>query len=306
MKTLTLMMVVALAFPVGVARATSPLFTVSATSQSQSIAQGAQRVAVLTLSLKNSCLADQTPETVVVHHRGLGSVRDIGRVYAMKDGKRLTRPAVLREDGTAVLRFRNFTIPDCKEAVIDIAVDFSADAAVAGQHFFTVDAGSDIVLRSHDAVTLLPSVQGRTDTAAGDTADSAITIEHLPLPFTLTYGAGRILARVRLDAEGRHDQMIRSITFTNRGSARDHDLQNLFLQRSNGTAVSETIPGLDGRSVTLTLNRPLVLGAHDSMQILLRGDVRASRRRTVQFVIEEPGDIDAVICTGGRTCDGAK
>ncbi len=76
-------------------------------------------------------------------------------------------------------------------------------------------------------------------------------------------------------------------------SASDADLQNLFVS-FRGRAVTFLAPRMQGERVRLEFSPPLSVGKNQTLKFDLRADVRASRRRTIQFVIEAESDIEAV------------
>ena len=47
------------------------------------------------------------------------------------------------------------------------------------------------------------------------------------------------------------------------------------------------------RCVRFVLSPPLILKKNQTRLLELKADVRASRSRTIQLIIEEPGDIEA-------------
>jgi hypothetical protein len=282
-----------LPLPIAVAQVPVPLLDVTVSSGTQSIYPGASRVSVLTLHLKNGCETPAELEAITIRHKGLGSRQDIERLYALTGTRRITSGAPMQQAGMAVLRFRGFRIEPCDEKTITVAADFSEESAIAAQHWFYL-LNTDVLLRTPGTVTMRVSGAGPTSTAAGDTA-SFITVTELDLPVPLRYGTQRTLARIRLEASGRRNQVIHAITFTNGGSARGGDLQNFSLQTSNGTILSDTVPSMDDQSVTLRLRAPYVLEPRDTVQWYLKGDVRASRKRTVRLTIEEPGDIETTL-----------
>lgn len=284
-----------LPLPIAVAQVPVPLLDVTVTSGTQSIYPGASRVSVLTLHLKNGCETPAELEAITIRHKGLGSRQDIERLYALTGTRRITSGAPMQQAGTATLRFRGFRMEPCDEKTITIAADFSGESAIAAQHWFYLSS-ADVALRTPGQVTVRVSEAGPTSTAAGDTS-SSITVTELELPAALRYGTQRTLARIRLEASGRRNQAIHAITFTNGGSARGQDLQNFYLQASNGTILSDTVPSMDDRIVTVRLRAPYVLEPRDTVQLYLKGDVRASRKRTVRLTVEEPGDIETTLHT---------
>ncbi len=269
-----------------------PALTVAVVVPPQgSVPQGAQRVSMLTLTLEASCASDVAVAALDVRHGGLGNVRDLARVYLMEGDRRVSRAAVPSDKAATTLRFRSFTVSACESRVITVAADLSPSAAAAGEHRLALeevraDAPVQIV-----SVPVVASVPRATVTPA---VAAQISIEFLPVRTSVTYGSNRTLARVRLENDGRRAQSVRAITFTNNGSARDADLQNLALYSSSGERISTSIDALDGSILRVNLDPTLSLESRDEKVLELRGDVRASRKRTIEFTVEEPSDVEVV------------
>jgi len=255
-----------------------------------SVPPGAQRVTMLMLNLSASCSGDIFVHGVTVTHGGMGAVRDLSSVYAMSDGQRISRGRALSSgDGSVTLTFRPaLTVPACGEKDLSIMADFSPDAAVTGEHRLSllssgsIDAGDAIV-------TLEGSVDAPVRRTAG-TEQGSVTTEFLPLLQRITYGDHRIVARLRLTAEGTYDQIVDAITLTNDGSARDGDLQNLTLETSRGQTLAR-LSSLREHLALFVLTTPLTMERGQVFLLTVRADVRAGRRRTVGFTLEEPGDL---------------
>ncbi|MDD5623429.1 MAG: hypothetical protein PHI23_01825 [Candidatus Peribacteraceae bacterium] len=129
-----------------------------------------------------------------------------------------------------------------------------------------------------------------TRRTAGEAVGS-VTVGDLPLTGSVTYGAGRIVARFTLTAEGTRNQRVEAMTLTNRGSARNADLQNLSLENGRGRRVTPVMSRLDGEHICFLFDPPLVLTPHQTQVLQVRADVRASRRRTIKFLLEEASDL---------------
>jgi len=264
-------------------------------SQTSSVPLGAQRVPMQTLVLTASCTADVSVSTVTVTHSGLGASSDIERVYAMEGNRRVSRTASLTNNpATATLRFGAFVIPKCQHRTVTVVADISPDAASQSEHAIGVRTASDIKADTSDiALTTGRTVPGAriAPVSRGD-----IDVEYLPVLTSTTYGTNRTLLRMRLAARG-EDQVVRSITLTNEGKARNTDLQRLSLGTRDG-ALTNVLPSLSGDLATFTFDPPLRLGRGEDILLFLTGDVRASRKKTIRFVVEEEGDI--VSETAGR------
>lgn len=257
-----------------------------------SVPPGAQRVTMLTLELSASCSGDIAIHGFTATHSGMGDVRDILSVYAMSDGRRLSRGRALNSgDGTVALTFRPvLTVPACGERTITVMADFSPDADRAGEHRMTVRRSADI--DAEDATVAFVSVTDAPIRRTAGPSQGSVTVEFLPLLTRVTYGDRRTVARLRLTAEGAYDQVMDAVALTNDGSARGTDLQNLTLETSRGQVLAR-LPSLSDRLAPFVLTAPLTLQRGQTVLLSVRADIRASRRRTIDFTLEEPSDLSS-------------
>ncbi|MDD5469806.1 MAG: hypothetical protein PHO92_03350 [Candidatus Peribacteraceae bacterium] len=257
-----------------------------------SIAAGSQRVPMLAVSLAASCEADVPVVALTVVRSGLGAHADIQAVYAEEGGRRLSSARTVdSRDGSVQLRLRNFAVPACEARTVRVLVDFSPDAALAGEHRLLlapvspVDAGDASVTVQESVLPLVRrtagSVRGSVDLSMRDVSQR------------ISYGEQRRVARFLLSARGREWQEVRAIRFTNQGSARGSDLQNLSVVTSTGKRISGVAAALEGDSVSIVFNPPLLLSPGQERVLELRADVRASIRKTIRFTVEEPSDVIA-------------
>lgn len=284
------LLLASLILPAVALAAESPLLTITSATLGGSVPQGAQRVSMLTLTLKNSCAGPVAVTGITVKHQGLGNTEDIERVYLTSGVRRLTRGSSSFTDSLITLRPRTLTLAACETKTVTITADFAATAAAQGEHILSVQS---VETADDVPVQISASTNRKPVTAKASEGEGTVTVEMLPLLRSVTYGAGRSVARLRLTGDRRVDQHIASITLTNNGSAQGTDLQNLRLVRSNGEAISVTLPSMDGELAAFELPAPLLLERNQTLLLELRADVRASRRRTIQFIIEEPSDIQA-------------
>ncbi|HLD71589.1 MAG TPA: hypothetical protein VI873_03175 [Candidatus Peribacteraceae bacterium] len=258
------------------------------------IARGAQRVPVLNLNMKASCDSAVSVESITVVHAGKGPESDILRIYALENGKRVSNTTTIDSDQTATLRFRSFSIPACKTKSLTFAVDISPDAAGLTQHQFMIELLTDIMTDAE----VLGELDGLSSFTLAPNSFGTINVEYLDLPRIVRYGNARIISRIRLVADRRDDHTISAITFINEGSARDRDLQNLALVSSRGEVLSMIAPQLSGESVRLVFRNPLRLSKNDDVVLSVRANVMASRRKTIQLLVETPGDIESAVRRG--------
>lgn len=255
-----------------------------------SVPPGAQRVEMLRLRVTASCADDVPINTLTVQRRGLGANSDIEAVYAIHRGVRISQArSISRRDGLIDLNVRRLYLPACETEDIIIYADFSPDAAIAGEHRIElkgVDAGKATVRIDHRAGDFT-----RTRSTTGAPVGQ-ISVEYLDINQRVHYGSRQRISRFTLTADNRDDHLVHAITFTNNGSASNDDLQDLYIEFRN-RSVSTVAPEMIGDKVRLEFNPPFALPKNHTLKFGLRADVRASRSRTIQFVIEEPADIEA-------------
>lgn len=301
MKTFSFLLASALFFVGSVASAQDARsLTVTQTSSvTGSIPLGANRVPVMQLSLQASCSAPVTIQSITVHHKGLGALTDIAKVYVLEGTTRLSRGSILqKQTGTAILRLSHITIPACKTRVFVVAMDLSATAAAGSEHTLSLESAEDIATNA--AVTV--QAKTTTTTSIAPSSRGGVTFAIVPLASQNTlFGKGRTLLRFSLKANNDTNQLIDAITFTNDGSATNSDLQNLAIFSTNGEQVSDTISSLDGDIVRISFSTPLLLQKNALRLLTLRGDVTASRRRTIRLTVEETSDIEAHTEVRGRS-----
>lgn len=268
--------------------AASTLTIATASPQTASIPLGAQRVLMQTVTLSASCEADVTVSSITVTHASAGDARDIEHVYAMENDRRISRVTSFSgSDSRATLRMPSFVIPKCGKRIIRILADFSVDAAAQGEHSVFISSWEDVTTSATTINAKLSSNLGASRVAP--VSKGSIDIEYLPVLTSTTYGANRTLLRMRLTAKG-EAQLIRSVTLTNDGKARDTDMRRLSLGTRDET-LTDVLPSLSGDKATFTFDPPLRLDRGEDILLLLTGDVRASRKQTIKFTVEETSDI---------------
>jgi len=260
-----------------------------------SVPPGAQRVRMIDLTFTASCKGDAQVRNITVQRKGMGDYRDIKVVYMMEGMRRITRAQqLIRRDGFVTLRMGAYNVPACETKKLSLYADFDPNASPAGEHRFELNRSEDIKVQS--GVARLRQRSARTRAEETQTvvpqAQGKISVTYLKLLRRPTYGSRRTVMRFVLEADGVDDHHIHAITFTNEGSARDLDLQNLFLPGS------QVVPRMDGDTVRITFDPPLLLKKNQERLMTFRASIRASRRRTIKFLIEEASDIEATVVRG--------
>lgn len=263
--------------------------------RSGSVAPGSQRIEMLTLQITADCTSAVSINTISVQRRGLGANEDIESLYITKGTSRISRErSIAQRDGSVDLQLRDFSIPACETVELSVVANYSEDASPAGEHRIelrSIDAGKSTV-RIERSTRNVKATQRTASQTVGQ-----VSVEYLRLTQSVRYGSRQLLSRFTLEADNRDDHNISAMTFTNNGSATDQDIRNLYIE-FRSRRISSYARSLDGDKVVFTFNPPIQLQANQTLKFGLRGDVQASRSRTIQFIVEEPSDI---ISTPART-----
>lgn len=254
---------------------------------SEGIPRGAMRVPAASFVLTANCAEDVTINSVTVRRSGLGASSDIASLYIGSNIRRISRAVSIgSKDGTATLRLRGVSVPACTALPLTVYVNFSPDAAISSEHRFEI---IDIDTSPQARVTYKRGVTPSLRPAG--LGNGVITVEFLKLLQNPRYGSNRQLARIRLSADSTSNHQLHSITFTNEGSATNTDLQNLFLEDAKGNHLTNISASMENDLVILTFDPPFQLMKGNTHVLNLKGNVMASRRRTIQFELEEPSDL---------------
>lgn len=261
-----------------------------------SIPRGAQRVLMLTAWFTASCDQDVPVRGLELEHRGMGALEDIAGVYAESGGRRISRSRTFSSHDAALsLNIPTLTVPACTTVEVLVRANFSADAAISGEHRLIIPDAAAILT---DARVTLKSASTTLRRTTGERRGT-VTAEVLPPLNAVRYGDNRIVARLRLSADQQYDQEISSIILTNQGSARDQNLQHITAV-VRGNAVTQEAPTMRGKEVTLLFDPPLLLERGTTRLIDVRADVRSGVSRTIGFTVEEAGDVSAFPVTDRR------
>lgn len=259
--------------------------------EAAAIPRGAQRVTMLEIRMTAACDADVPVRSITLFHEGRGASEDLTSVYLVREGRRVTRGRAFASPGEPLFfpLPRDFSVPACRTVALQALADFSAGAAVAGEHALAIRSPEGIDAGG-TSVSLLSMTQpaGIRRTASGEAGSISVTF--LPLIGRVRYGAQRTVARMSLTADGDSDQWLDAVMLTNDGSARGTDLQNLSLQTQRKTVLARAA-ALEGSVVCFILEEPLFIERGQTVRVDVRADVWASRRRTILFLLEEASDL---------------
>jgi len=254
------------------------------------IPRGATRVVLLPLHLQASCGADVRVWRIRLQLTGLGDAQDVNRVYLLRGFRRLHRPVKINSnDREVMIRLRNLVIPACRSVRLDVAVDFDREAAVGGQFYFEIPSEDDLFSTASETVGNFPIRTVPSRSSITPQPVGQVTIKFLPIS-SIRPIQNELLAKFRIKADMEANQLFRSITLTNKGTAKNDDLRNLYLTRLNGRALTPIATKMDGDSVTLLFSNPYFIKRGQTVLFQLRGNAY-TRRKTVNFTLEEPSDL---------------
>ena len=256
----------------------------------EGVPRGATHVRMLSLSMRASCERDVIVKNIRVQLIGPGDKDDISSVYLMKGFRRLTRGRKFSSDRDAELRMRQFTIPACGTEQLDVAFDFERTATVGGKFILGIDKEADIITDADivEAVYPLRSAISSSSTTPYQTGE--ISVQFLPIAGAISAVRDELLARFYIEADSKSHHLLRSITLTNKGSAEDDNLRNMYITRNRGRAITPIVSKLDGSEGTFMFSSPFFLRSGQKVLFQLRGSAYTSSK-TINFTLEEPSDL---------------
>lgn len=235
---------------------------------------------------------------MTVTHRGLGNSQDVLGIYALSPTReRLSSRAEFTSKHTATIRLRPALLLEPGQSTnLSIVADISPQAATTGEHRLAIATATDIDANGATVTLQNSSIRTGTISTSGQT-QPIIEVEYPTLTQPVYYGRERAVGRLRLVASGQRSQAITAITLTNTGKARGRDLQNIVLTTNRGQVL--TIPvslgGPNNDKAALVFATPYILKNNASITFTIRADVLASRRQTIQLIVQEAGDIESAI-----------
>lgn len=255
-----------------------------------SIPRGATRVHVGELNISASCDADISIDSITMKHEGMGSVSDISGLYFADSVRRVSRSARFTSgDGHATVRLYSLKIPKCSAQKLGVYMDFSTSATVASEHRVRIPGPSSIMSTAKSAT--LQYIDASATTFTTPYRAGKISVNFLPIRKPLRYGRVETVARLQLSSDKDGSHVLRKITLTNEEQAHDMDLINFRLENTRGELLSAPATRMHGNRVTIEFDPTYVLDRSMTVVLLVKAEVRASQRRGVQFVLEEPSDL---------------
>jgi len=258
--------------------------------ESASVARGASRVPLAIFELSASCDAPVTVEEMTLHHTGRGALGDVSAIYAVTDYRRISRSRSFDGDGVVQLRLTGFTIDACGVRELVVYGSIASDASAAGEHSITLQNGS-LIKSSAASINISGDESSNTTIVTTPLHEGTVTLRFLSTQPRRLYGHIETLARLQFTTDSRGAHMLRSIRLTNEGTARVYDFIDLRLEDSGGNILTRPAQHMDGRELQLFFEPTLLMDRSQTKVFLLRGEVRSSYSKTLNFVLEEKEDL---------------
>lgn len=260
------------------------------------VPRGANGVVMASIDLTASCDDSVTITNFTTLHEGFGDSADIDGLYASIDGARVSRRRTIdSQNQTSDIRFiAPLVIDACKTKTVDIVADFSSTAVVSAEHNLSVELPTDLLTNAKKVQGNFP-LRGNTF-KVGAVTSGQVTIKYRSVtPSTRSVGdTGVVLGRFEVDANSVEDQTIYSVTLEQNGSAKDGDVTNMKVRRSDGTVVTNTVASFVGDHGTFVFDPPLTVLQGDQITLEVVGDIVGGAAETVQMHFEEDSDLFAV------------
>ncbi|MEQ1849060.1 MAG: hypothetical protein ABL890_00520 [Candidatus Peribacteraceae bacterium] len=258
-------------------------------NEEESVALGQTRIPMLTLELGASCDAPVTVQEIDLKHFGQGRSKDLRSVYALSGYRRVSRGQSFDTDGNLSLRLQRVTIPACDVLRLTIVADLSIAADPTGEHSIQLATAPSV--QSTALKTEYVSVASLSSMIKSSPFDpGAVTVRFLPHQVNMLYGTIQTIARIQVTADQNGSHVLRNLTLTNAGSARGHEFIDMRLEDRKGNVLTRLTQHMDGRRVSFDFDPTYILNRGDTVLLLLRGEIRTSYAKTVDFELEEESD----------------
>ena len=260
------------------------------------IPRGAIGIAMLSADFTASCSDDIQVEGLTLIHEGQGSQADISSSWMSVNGARVSRTRVFdSEDQTADIRFsRPLLIEACETVTVDFMADFLSTAAINGRHNYVIELASDILSNAQQVSGTFP-VRGETFELAAVTSGIVTVTYRSVTPTQIDVNdTDAVVGKWEFSVNSTEDQTFYSVTLENTGTASDGDFVNIYVQRTDGTPLTDTVAQTVADYITLTFDPPFTVLEGDKITLEVVADIVDGAADTVTFSFEETNDVFAV------------
>lgn len=234
-------------------------------------------------------------ESVKLTREGLSERTDIRRVYFEKDGIRVSNRSSVGIDEDAVVTFTPaLTVRAGSTETLDLIVEMKSTgggAAVGAEHRFAIKSESDV-----DASTTVGGTYPLRTALMRVGSYKVEEVEVTPVSSNATHNVGAekaLLTEFQLTTNGERDNLFKSITMRNAGTAdAGASLTNIELHRDGKKVSSEVV--VTGRDITIYVNDTIKNGRSENYQV--RADITGAERtdETYQLEIRNESDLTVV------------
>lgn len=255
--------------------------------------RGSSRVKALTIDLQASCTKAVKVSAIDISVSGFGDTEGIVGIFAADGFTRISRSVhVEAQERVAHLRTPSLTIDACTKKTVDVYMSLSPTVAAGSEYRLSINKYTDV--QTDAGIIDFSQDQPSGSISTNPVSAPLITVQFLSVPARASYGTIGTLSRFTLTNAGDRPVSISSIILTNEGTSRDTDFADVHLERTNGITVTANTSIVD-KKVTLIFTMPLRLERSDAVVLLLKGKIQGSAYRTVQFLLQEAGDITSTI-----------
>ena len=260
------------------------------------VPKGAIGIAMLSADFTASCTDDILIDGMTLIHEGQGTQADITNAWMSVNGARVSRTRVFdSEDQTADLRFsRPLLIEACETVTIDFMSDFLSTAATNGRHNYVIELASDILSNSQQVSGTFP-VRGETFEIAAVSAGIITTTYRSVTPSNIDVNdKDAVVGKWEFSVDSVEDQTFYSVTLENAGTASDGDFVDIYVRRTDGTPLTDTVSQTVADYVTLTFDPPFTVLEGDKITLEAVSDIVDGAADNIRFQFEETNDIFGV------------
>jgi len=253
----------------------------------------ATHVRLLPLVFHAGCEGDVTLEYLRIKRIGPGDSADIQGVYLLKNETRVSRSGTIASSGqTVLLGLKNVVVPACKSLRLDTAIDIKRGTAAGSRFALTIESVTDIKSTAEVTMGSFPLRTMEPPSKVVPAAVGQAIMTFLPVGKVQAV-RDETLSRFTIEASGSTHQLLYSITLTNKGSARNEELRNLYLTQSGGRSLTPVVKTLTDDAVSLTFTQPYFLRQGQRVKFELRGTAYRTVK-TIDFTLEESSDLYAL------------
>lgn len=264
--------------------------------QGDTLPKGAVGIAMLSVDFTASCTDDIQVEGLTLIHEGQGSQADITNAWMSVNGARVSRTRIFdSQDQTADVRFSSpLLVEACETVTVDLMADFLSTAATNGRHNYVVELASDVLSNAKQVSGTFP-VRGETfEVAAVTSGIITVTYRSVTPSQVDVNDTDVVIGKWEFSIDSTEDQTFYAVTLENTGTSSDGDFINIFVQRTDGTPLTETVSQSVGDYTTLTFDPPFTVLEGDKLTLDVVADIVEGAAMNIILSFEETNDVFAV------------